>query len=605
MEQILKSVLLLSCVGGVLTGLVLLLKPIAQKAFSPRWQYWVWICVLVVMVLPVRIHLPASAVPAPRAQAVHTLQQAPVSQTDTQEGGNTGTQAEIQLPSSNKASDIWPNHLMLALSYVWLFGALFSFGWSLVQYWRFLFIIRKNSSPVTCEKLYEAKSSLHIRRHIQVRISDTTTAPLLVGLFRATLLLPNEAMVQPGLEDILCHELIHLRHQDIACKWFALLVRCIHWFNPFVYLACKQVDESCEISCDFSVTGNMDAREKRQYMSTILSLAAPQKARQLTTSMASSKKQIERRFTMMLTAKRPSRITSFLSIVVAATLVSASVLVSGVAASAAQDTHKEKTSIEVFNGDVSLKLTNKPFIQNDEIYLPLRETLSNFGVTDIHWDNGQIDITLPLAENYKGGVRQESSCRIIVGTAVIWYGEQVEANGYKLRFAPISKDGVTYATVELFENLAFHGQMTEFRVRLKQSSDPKDYYTEGEEVYIGTGEEQDRYRPVDENGNRRYVKRIVTNEKGEAMYVVTAENQRPKVITSINSVNSSSMQGYSKGSEGRSRTFYTNAQGVEIVFSSGIFVYERIGENEFADIAYIPPALQINCCAYNQYKLVD
>lgn len=308
---------------------------------------------------------------------------------------------------------------------------------------------------------------------------------------------------------------------------------------------------------------------------------------------------------MVQTAKKLLRLARIRPIVLAIMLLTTSILTSGMAANAAGLSGSEKTVIEVYNDMAKLEFTNKPFIENGEIYLPLRETLNQFGITGIRWDNDKIDIALPLLDNYQGGARQESQCRIAIGTAKIWYGGQADANGYTLRYAPVVRDGITYATVELFEDLASRGQMLWFRTRFKQSANPEDYISEGEEVFIGTGEEQDKYRPVDENGNKRYVKRIVINEKGEAMYVVTAENQRPEKIASISSLNSASMKGYTPGAEGRSRTFYINAQGTEILYSSGIFVYERTQEDEFVKIAYIPPALQINCCAYNQFKLLN
>ena len=58
MEQIFKSVLLLSAVGTILSVALLLLKPVTKRVFGSQWQYYIWLCVLVVMMLPVSFKMP-------------------------------------------------------------------------------------------------------------------------------------------------------------------------------------------------------------------------------------------------------------------------------------------------------------------------------------------------------------------------------------------------------------------------------------------------------------------------------------------------------------------------------------------------------------------
>lgn len=588
MEQIFKSTLLLSCVGGALTAILLLLKPLTRRAFGVRWQCAVWLCVLAVMVIPVRFSLP---VRVNSAQA--TAQSAPIPQ-NIPAAPSAETPPSIQ-PSEAPAPPALFQNFPAFLPILWLLGAMLSLVYAIFQYFRFIRVTFHNSHPIELPDISAVAAGMNIRRKIRVRAADCIVSPLTVGLFRTTLLLPADALQTRGLHDILLHELTHVKRCDIARKWFSLLVRCVHWFNPLVYFACRKLDETCEISCDLAVTKKMNDGEKQGYMRTILSLASPKKALPLAAPMSSCKAQIERRFTMIKTAEKRSNLAAFVSTLTAIAFLSSCVFVGGLAANAAGIYQNEKSAITVYNGAEKLSFTNSPYIENYEVYLPLRETLNKFGITDIEWNNGIIDIELPISENYQSDASQASSRRIVVGEAAIWYGEQIERNGYVLRYAPIVKDGVTYATVQLFEMIASSGHMADFRVNLNQSTDPKDYYTEGEEVFIGTSAQQMAYNPVDSAGNARYVKRIVTNEKGEAMLVATVENQIPENIAALNATNSSSMLNY----EGRSRTFYTNSRGENVYFSSGIFVYTRTGENDFTDIAYIPPALQINFAAYN------
>ena len=66
LTQITKSVLLLSVCGGVLGLVLLLIKPITKRFFSPSWQFYIWLVVLVIFVFPVSFSLPAKV---PDAQA--------------------------------------------------------------------------------------------------------------------------------------------------------------------------------------------------------------------------------------------------------------------------------------------------------------------------------------------------------------------------------------------------------------------------------------------------------------------------------------------------------------------------------------------------------
>ena len=54
-------------------------------------------------------------------------------------------------------------------------------------------------------------------------------------------------------------------------KWLIQIVVCVHWFNPFVYLLEKEVNKSCELSCDEKVIAVLDDKEKREYGDTLIS----------------------------------------------------------------------------------------------------------------------------------------------------------------------------------------------------------------------------------------------------------------------------------------------------------------------------------------------
>jgi len=75
------------------------------------------------------------------------------------------------------------------------------------------------------------------------------------------------------MQYITAHEGVHIRRNDIGIKWFAALVKCIHWFNPLVYYLVRQINEACEISCDAQAVEHMCDQQRREYMQTILEVS--------------------------------------------------------------------------------------------------------------------------------------------------------------------------------------------------------------------------------------------------------------------------------------------------------------------------------------------
>lgn len=142
----------------------------------------------------------------------------------------------------------------------------------------------------------------------------------------------------------------------------------------------KQINTECEISCDLSVVKNMDKSQEINYVNTIISLLAVNKAKSipLTTGMTGNKKMLKRRFTMIRNKKTTSKLMSLLSALVAVVMLTTTVFASGVLSDMTTDDYK----IEITFANNVIDLTNKPFIENGIVYVPLRETLEKIGIMD-------------------------------------------------------------------------------------------------------------------------------------------------------------------------------------------------------------------------------
>ena len=392
--ELFKALLITSLAGSAFAVVISLLRPVTKKLFGYSWHYYIWLCVLFVMLMPVRFSVNTMPAPNIATQTVQTQQTVAGEQPETTE--NIVQTAPAQKPQLlQRATVIWDRIIynrMNILAYLWLIGAIALMLLNVVRYVRLNIKIRKNGEVISCPETRE-----YTDRRINVRIWENVASPFITGIFRPTLILPKTELSEEQLHNILRHEMTHFKRHDILYKWFAEFVKCVHWFNPTSWYVSKQIAAECEISCDMSVTKNMSGSEEMSYVSTILFLLPTGKSKQLplTTQMASSKKILKRRFAMIKNKKTTSRFMSVISAVIAAIMLSTTVFASGVLSDLTTDDY----TIEITNNAEKIELTNKPFIENGEVYVPLRELFEKVGVMNhpdskIEWDNGKIDLDI-------------------------------------------------------------------------------------------------------------------------------------------------------------------------------------------------------------------
>ena len=442
--ELFKALLITSLAGSALAVVVSLLRPITKKIFGYSWHYYIWLCVLFVMLMPVRFNVNTTPAPNIATQTIQTQQEAVSEQPETTE--NIVQTAPAQKPQLlQKATVIWDRIIynrMNILAYVWLIGAIALMLLNVLRYIRLNIKIRKNSEVISCPE-----TRAYTDRKINVRVWENVASPFITGIFRPTLILPKTELSEEQLHNILRHEMTHFKRHDILYKWFAEFVKCVHWFNPMAWYVSKQIASECEISCDMAVTKNMTGSEEMSYVSTILSLLPTGKSKQLplTTQMASSKKFLKRRFVMIKNKKTTSRFMSVLSAVIAVIMLSTTVFASGVLSDLTTDDY----TIEILNNGEKIELTNKPFIGNGEVYVPLRELFEKMGIMSnpenyINWDNGKITVSINEPSRSVKGY-SEYTYQIEIGQEI----RKILSNPEPINFdvlivPPVLKDSITY-----------------------------------------------------------------------------------------------------------------------------------------------------------------
>ncbi|MGN0165612.1 MAG: M56 family metallopeptidase [Lachnospiraceae bacterium] len=125
--------------------------------------------------------------------------------------------------------------------------------------------------------------------------------PMLVGLVKRELIIPETVSDSHVLDLICMHEVIHHKRNDILMKAVILTICSFNWFNPFLWILAKDNAEDCEVSCDLLAKRYMCEKDKKNYCTLLLSFAKQPNEKMLPiTSFSSSYRTLSRRVNAMM-----------------------------------------------------------------------------------------------------------------------------------------------------------------------------------------------------------------------------------------------------------------------------------------------------------------
>ena len=298
------SLLQMSFTGGILILAVIVIRALAinmlpKKAFNALW----WISV-------VRLMIPFSI---PSAFSVYSLM-------GSHAPGN-GSQAIRVLPigASGQAASM-PDSITNAVStwtVVWAAGVLVCAVFFSLAYWK----CRKEfqtSIPVGND-FTENWLSVHQQgRRISIRQSGRFSAPLTYGVLHPVILMPTSTKWEntDSLAYVLAHEYVHIRRFDSIRKLVLIVVLCVHWFNPLVWVMYILANRDIELLCDEAVVRFFGENTKAAYARALISM---EETRSGLTPLCSSfsKNAIEERITAIMKIKK----TTVFSLVLAGFIV--------------------------------------------------------------------------------------------------------------------------------------------------------------------------------------------------------------------------------------------------------------------------------------------
>jgi beta-lactamase regulating signal transducer with metallopeptidase domain len=250
-------------IGGLLTFALLLLNKLLT--FSAETRSWLWMTAFIVSTI-----IPFTLI------TTDTRPQADVANLSNNTIIVDGPRKSIVvnreaiLPSG----DNWhlPSEIVFNVSFVlsigmiiWLIGSLWRTGTMLGTVMRTQKLLNSTLNPV---------SSLSKNLDVNVLASQTGTSPMLVGLWKPKIIVPQnilDELPDEQLTAIVLHERAHISRKD---NWFSVLqelVVILFWWSPVIRFLSKKIHVEREIACDLRAVAQM--KSGKQYAQSLLACA--------------------------------------------------------------------------------------------------------------------------------------------------------------------------------------------------------------------------------------------------------------------------------------------------------------------------------------------
>ncbi len=263
--------------GLVLAGVWLLLLCVAR--LSPRFQCWfwrlafaklliglIWVTPIAIPLLPAKPRVETTQAVAPVEYIAPAIDHSFIEEvtvpaaveTDAQPVPSSQPTQQVEQrkanPPNQKPAASTPIRWDVWLIAGWLMGMCAMLSVTLWQWWRAKTIVRESrlASSALTNQCAELARDFRLRQP-RVRVSAFAKSPLLVGVFRPTLVFPHgvERQFSPAEISLMArHELAHLKRRDLLWNWLPALARIVFFFHPLVWLTSRCWTESQESACD-------------------------------------------------------------------------------------------------------------------------------------------------------------------------------------------------------------------------------------------------------------------------------------------------------------------------------------------------------------------
>lgn len=157
-------------------------------------------------------------------------------------------------------------------------------------------------------KKYLMKNQQAVKKEGKVSIlrCEDVDTPFTIGIRKPIIVVPNIEWLPKDLEYVIEHEMTHIRQRDNLIKLLALVMICIHFYNPFAYYILYKWGVVAELCCDEKVLSGKKKEEVKEYGLLVVRMAEDKKEHRLLPVMGFNiqNKEMEERIRTMKKGKK-------------------------------------------------------------------------------------------------------------------------------------------------------------------------------------------------------------------------------------------------------------------------------------------------------------
>jgi beta-lactamase regulating signal transducer with metallopeptidase domain/uncharacterized GH25 family protein/thiol-disulfide isomerase/thioredoxin len=151
----------------------------------------------------------------------------------------------------------------------------------------------------TAARLLDVRANIPLKRH------HGALSPMVVGIYRPVVLLPDDADTwsHERRHLVLLHELAHVQRRDVLTQTMATLACAVYWFNPLAWWGASEMKRLREIACDDAVVTH--SRVPAKYAQTLLDVAKRYRCQPMASAVAMARSSnVENRISAILSSTR-------------------------------------------------------------------------------------------------------------------------------------------------------------------------------------------------------------------------------------------------------------------------------------------------------------
>ena len=234
--------------ASILIVLILIIQFLFRRKMAARWQYGLWFLLIIRLILPFEIESQFSL--------FNLIPSMDMASLETQRSSEISPTSEIQIPTFDllrtpsipittdpKISQNFRITTGQILALIWLVGVLgfgiYIFG-SNFKLRRKIHRLKPSSNQTMFQLLEQCKTNMKISRNILLIEMDGIRIPVLFGILKPKILLPQNfiaQMTRDQIKHIFLHEFVHYKRKDVLVSFVTKLLQILYWFNPISWFA--------------------------------------------------------------------------------------------------------------------------------------------------------------------------------------------------------------------------------------------------------------------------------------------------------------------------------------------------------------------------------